>query len=237
MAIRKIIEIDEEKCDGCGLCVPSCVEGALAIVDGKARLVRDSLCDGIGNCLGECPLGAIRVVEREAEAFADPHAGAAGHPTPSACPSARVLTMPAFSRVPEARGSSALRQWPVQLALVPPSAPYLAGADILITADCVPFAYGDYHRDFLDGRAVLVGCPKLDDLRGYLAKLTEIFRAASPRTVTVLNMEVPCCFGIAQAARMAMGAAGRGVPVRVVTIGVDGSVKADSLLEGVPGKS
>lgn len=234
MAIRKIIEIDEEKCDGCGECVPSCVEGALAIVDGKARLVRDSLCDGIGNCLGECPQDAIRVIEREAEAFVDPHAEApAQH---SACPSARVLSMPAGAGLPAEQGGSALRQWPVQLALVPPFAPYLAGADILITADCVPFAYGNYHRDFLDGRAVLVGCPKLDNLRAYMEKMTEIFRTAAPRSVTVLNMEVPCCFGIAQAARMAMEAAGRDTPVRVVTIGVDGSVKSDSLLEATSGR-
>ncbi len=228
MAIRRIIEIDEEKCDGCGLCIPSCAEGALAIVGGKARLVRDSLCDGIGNCLGECPRRAIRVVEREADAFIDPHA--AIRTAPAACPSARVHAFPAGNRQSVAGGASALRQWPVQLALVPASAPYLSGADLLITADCVPFAYGDYHREFLDGRRVLVGCPKLDDLRAHLEKLTVIFRSAAPRSVTVLMMEVPCCRGIAQAARMAMEAAGHDSPLRVVTIGIDGSVMADSAL-------
>jgi NAD-dependent dihydropyrimidine dehydrogenase PreA subunit len=219
MAIRKVIEIDEEKCDGCGVCIPSCHEGALAIIDGKARLVRDSLCDGIGNCLGECPRGAIRIIEREAEPFVDPfvdpHAAAypAGHP----------------AELPEFPGS-ALRQWPVELSLVSPIAPWLRDADLLVTADCVPFAYANYHRDFLAGRALVVACPKLDDIQAHATKLKAIFEKAKPRSVLVLKMEVPCCGGIERATEWAMQAAGSTAPMEVVTITTDGRIQ-----EGRPG--
>ncbi|MBM3287029.1 MAG: 4Fe-4S ferredoxin [Candidatus Eisenbacteria bacterium] len=237
MAIRKIIEIDEELCDGCGLCVPSCHEGALAIVNGKARLVKDSYCDGLGACLGECPQGALRVIEREAERFELPEPAAApaapAHAAPAhavpTCPSARVL---AFDRpVPHGKGAegpqspSALRNWPLQLALVPPFAPFLKDADLLIAADCVPFAFADFHRTFLAGRAVVVGCPKLDDLNAYVQKLSAILETAGVRSVTVVKMEVPCCGGIAQAARMAVEASGRPVPFSIVTIGIGGEIK------------
>ncbi len=215
MALRKVIEIDEEKCDGCGNCIPSCHEGALAIIDGKARLVRDSLCDGIGNCLGECPQGAIRIIEREADPFVDPHAGDGVHrdPVPAKAPA-----------IPEFAGS-ALRQWPVELSLVSPMAPWLRDADLLVTADCVPFAYANYHRDFLAGRAVVVGCPKLDDIQAHAAKLKAIFETARPRSVTVLQMEVPCCGGIVRATEFAMQAAGSTAPMDVVTITTDGRIR------------
>ena len=215
MAIRNMVRIDEEKCDGCGVCIPSCHEGALAIVDGKARLVRDSLCDGIGNCLGECPQGAIQIIEREAEPFVDPHEkGPVAH-DPAAAP---ARDFPEFV-------GSALRQWPVELSLVSPTAPWLRDADLLVTADCVPFAYANYHRDFLAGRAVVVGCPKLDDLQAHAMKLKAIFETARPRSVTVLQMEVPCCGGIVRATEFAMQAAGSTAPMEVVTITTDGKVR------------
>ena len=232
--LRKIIEIDEEKCDGCGQCVPSCEEGALAIIDGKARLVRDSLCDGLGNCLGECPRDAIRIVEREAERFELPQVHeAAGH---HGCPGSRVMSFaPRSEAVPapadNAHAPSTLRQWPVQLTLVPPFAPYLQGADLLIAADCVPFAYADFHSRLLSGRALLVGCPKLDDFEAGTKKLAAIFQMARPRSITIANMEVPCCFGIVHAARVALGMAGHAVPIRVVTIAVDGTVKSQETIE------
>lgn len=225
MAIRKVIEIDEEKCDGCGLCIPSCHEGALAIVDGKARLVRDSLCDGIGNCLGECPQGAIRVIEREAEPFVDPH-GSPPMPAPAPAPVAGIPVLPSSPSLPEFTGT-ALRQWPVELSLVSPMAPWLRDADLLVTADCVPFAYANYHRDFLAGRALVVACPKLDDIQAHAAKLKAIFETARPRSVLVLQMEVPCCGGIVRATEWAMQAAGSTAPMEVVTITTDGRIRED----------
>jgi ferredoxin len=224
MAIRKIIEIDEKLCDGCGLCIPSCAEGALAIVDGKAKLVKDIYCDGLGACLGECPQGALKVIEREAEDFDE-----------AAVEQALEERAQAGSQAPAAPAESRLRQWPVQLSLVPPFAPFLRGADLLITADCVPFAYPNYHADFLEGRVVLVGCPKLDDLPFYVKKLQAIFEAAKVKSVTVLKMEVPCCTGIAQAARIALDATPYHMQVRCVTIRVDGAIQEDVTME--PGSS
>jgi len=245
--LRKIVKIDQEKCDGCGLCVPSCAEGAIKIVDGKAVLAADNLCDGLGACLGECPRDAIAVEEREADEFdeaavekrlATQNKPAPGHhhaePAPAhhaggGCPGSRAMS---FSRPQEApvfepSGSrrSQLAQWPVQLHLVSTSAPYFQGADLLITADCVPVAYAGYHEDFLKGRAVVMGCPKLDDNQFYQQKLTELFTRSDIKSVTVLKMEVPCCGGIAVAARQAIAASGRQIPYSEVTIGVQGQVK------------
>jgi len=241
---RVIVEIDEAKCDGCGECVPSCAEGAIRMVNGKAKLVGDELCDGLGACLGECPQGAIRVHEREAvpfdEAAVARHLGHAAHPAPrrllsvvqtagepssGGCPGARSVDLGptgAAPPVPGPAGASQLSHWPIQLGLVSPQAAWLAGADLLLAADCVPFAYADFHRDLLSGRRVLVGCPKLDDVQAYVAKLVELFRSARPRSVTVAKMEVPCCGGIAWAAHEAVRLSGVAVPVSEVTIGVRG---------------
>jgi NAD-dependent dihydropyrimidine dehydrogenase PreA subunit len=197
MATRKIVKIDEERCNGCGLCVPNCAEGALQIIDGKVKLVSEKFCDGLGACLGHCPQDAITVIEREAEDFDEKavevhlhkqkegHSQPQPHPQPvfAGCPSSRAMHF----KVPEARGESVsttpvvsqLTQWPVQLKLVPINAPYFQDSDLLIAADCVPFAYPDFHRDFLKGKALVVGCPKLDDVQLYREKLTEIFKENS----------------------------------------------------------
>jgi len=240
--IRKIVEIDQEKCDGCGICVPACAEGAIRIENGKAVLAADNLCDGLGACLGECPLDAIRIIERDADEFdeaaVEAHLGqtsreshhAAHQPAPvhGGCPGSRamVLDRPATESVRDVpRQESRLRQWPVQLHLVPTSAPYFRNADLLIAADCVPFAYADFHREFLDGRAVVVGCPKLDDNRFYTEKLTELIRVNDLKSITVVRMEVPCCGGIVMAARQALAASGKDIPLREVTVGVSGELK------------
>jgi NAD-dependent dihydropyrimidine dehydrogenase PreA subunit len=254
--LRKIIEIDEARCDGCGDCIPSCAEGALAVVGGKVRLVRDILCDGLGACLGTCEKGALRVVEREAPAFDEaavhlylatrdrqplPAAAAAlasPAPAPVGCPGSRpvdlaprrgLAVVPSGpvavpSRAPV--GGSKLGQWPVQLELVSPGAPYFRDADLLVAADCVPFAYARFHDDFLEGKRLVVGCPKLDDNQGYVVKLAEILRRGTIRSVTVVKMVVPCCGGIAMAARQAIGLAGKSVPYREITVGIDGGLVA-----------
>jgi NAD-dependent dihydropyrimidine dehydrogenase PreA subunit len=252
--LRKIIEIDEARCDGCGDCIPSCAEGALAVVDGKVRLVGELLCDGLGACFGTCDKGALRVVEREAEAFdeAAVHArlaardGAPPRPEPSrpparepaGCPGSRavdlvprrglrVVAAEADAPPPlRARNGSRLSQWPVQLELVSPAAPYFRGADLLVAADCVPFAYARFHDDFLAGKRLVVGCPKLDDNQAYARKLAEIVRQGAVRSLTVVKMVVPCCGGIAWAARQALAAAGREVPYREVTVGIEGDLVA-----------
>lgn len=247
---RAIVEIDESLCDGCGECVPGCAEGALQVVAGKVRLVGDALCDGLGACLGDCPRGALKVVEREATPF-DAHAVAfhmeklhAPPPPPppppvaprrpllgvvqpvatsSGCPGSRSRDLgPAPRPAAAAGGASQLTHWPVQIGLVSPQAPWLAGADLLVAADCVPFAYADFHRDLLAGRRVLVGCPKLDDLPASVEKLAQVLAAARPRSVTVARMEVPCCGGILRAVAEARRRAAPDVPVQDVVIGVAG---------------
>ncbi len=246
MPIREIVHIDEEKCDGCGDCVPACAEGAIQIIDGKARLLAERFCDGMGACLGHCPKGAITVERREAEDFDE--AAVEEHLTgdrhrpeslerpqfgPSAaagCPGSQMRHLkpqakPAPDPSDRLEQQSCLRHWPVQLALVPPGAPFLKGANLLICADCVPFAVPDFHQRYLAGRAVLVGCPKLDDLQAYYEKLQEIFRAAGPSRITVLRMEVPCCGGIAQAAQMARAKAAAEAPLEIHTIGIDGRIE------------
>jgi Pyruvate/2-oxoacid:ferredoxin oxidoreductase delta subunit len=240
--IRKIVFIDEEKCDGCGLCTPSCAEGAISIVNGKAQIAADNLCDGLGACLGDCPRDAISIIERDADEFDEEavekhlHAQQATGTQPKAapqqhahggCPGSRVASFepPEASAAPAAGAQpSQLAQWPVQLHLVPVTAPYFQDAELLITADCVPFAYADYHRDFLAGKAVVIGCPKLDDNGAYKEKLTELFRVSSIKGITVLRMEVPCCGGIVMAARQALAASGKEIPFRVVTISIRGEV-------------
>lgn len=230
--LRKVLHIDEARCDGCGSCIPGCAEGALAIVDGKARLA-DVLCDGLGACVGDCSRGALSVVEREVAPFdaaaAPPGPGRAAAAPPAPCPGAdprsiprRGLTVVADpAHAPPAAG--ALAHWPVQLHLVPAEAPFLRGADLLVAADCVPFACPSFHSALLAGRAVVVGCPKLDDLPAYAEKLTRILRRPDgPTRVTVARMEVPCCAALSATARRAAQASGREVAVREVVAGVDG---------------
>ena len=223
--IRKIIEIDRGACNGCGLCAKACKEAAIAIQDGKAVLLRDDYCDGLGNCLPACPMGAIRFVEREAAAFDEEAVKARlGEPQQGGCPGSRArMAARETGAESEEKITSRLRQWPVQLKLVSPVAPYFHGANLLIAADCTAYAYGDFHRDFMRERITLIGCPKLDDV-DYSQKLTEIFSNNDVASVTVARMEVPCCGGMERAVREAIRRSGREIPCRVVVIGVDGRV-------------
>lgn len=251
--IREIVKIDEDKCNGCGLCVPACAEGAIKIIDGKAKLLADNLCDGLGACLGHCPEDAIIIEIRSADEFdeeaVDQHlqqaavpaqlpASQAGGGCPSAkvvdfsstgggCPSARVMSTAPEVAETEATGSrqSQLKQWPVQLHLVPPTAPFLQNADVLLAADCVPFAYADFHKDFLKDKALLIACPKLDNTEPYLAKLTAMIQQSQVRSITVMHMEVPCCTGLVHLARQAVEASGRDVRFETIRIGIQGDVK------------
>ncbi|MBX6422620.1 ATP-binding protein [Thermosulfurimonas sp. F29] len=232
--LRKIIEIDEELCDGCGQCVTACEEGAIQIVNGKARLVAEKLCDGLGACIGECPRGALRIVEREAEPF-DHHAveehlkrlRAEEKPLKLACgcPGSQVREF-APVKAPAAPGHipSALTQWPVQIRLVPPSAPFLKGADLLVAADCVPVAYPELHTRLLPGKKILIGCPKFDPAEEYVARLSEVLRQARPGSVTLAIMEVPCCRGLALILEEARRRAETNIPIRVVVISARGEV-------------
>ncbi len=232
---RSIVKIDEEKCNGCGLCVPACAEGAIQIVDGKACLISEKYCDGLGACLGECPQGAITIEEREAEEFdekaVEEHLKkvqqASSESLPCGCPSFKVMhwEVDTASQPEQASSSSMLSQWPVKLALVPPQAPYLDGADLIVTADCVPFAYGNFHQDFLKGKAVIISCPKLDDVKIYQQKLVEIFRQSNLKSIKVIHMEVPCCFGLFHLARTAMTRSGKELPLEQVVISIKGERK------------
>lgn len=272
---RKIIEIDEDKCNGCGLCVDACHEGAIQMVNGKAKLVSDSYCDGLGDCLGPCPTGALSIVTRAAEAY-DEEAVAArmrerGGPAAGGCPGAmardlrKPADVPGTAPTPAVAASapeplacgcpgsmskslkaipsescccgdsgcdgggeapavaSELMNWPVQLKLVPPSAPYLRGADILVAADCAPVAVPDFHSRYLRGKPVIIACPKLEDNAPQVEKLAEIVRVARPASLTVLRMEVPCCGGLVRVAEEAVRRSGLDVPVSVVVVNLDGS--------------
>ena len=239
---RKIIEIDDELCNGCGECVPSCAEGALQIVDGKARLVADLYCDGLGACLGECPTGALTVVERQAEEFDEEaveeylHSIAqeekpAEETLPCGCPSTQLKTFAQHapsreSEKPEIQQSisSELAHWPVQIKLVPPTAPFLKGADLLVAADCTPVAYPNFHRDFLKGKAVMVGCPKFDDAQEYIQKFSDIFKTADIKSVTVLVMEVPCCQGLPVIVEKGMEMSGKKIPIEKTVISARGDL-------------
>jgi NAD-dependent dihydropyrimidine dehydrogenase PreA subunit len=236
---RKIIRIDEGKCNGCGQCVIACAEGAIEVIDGKARLVSEAYCDGLGACIGDCPQGAIVIEEREAETFDEKAveerlrqreaAAEPGEPLPCGCPSAMARTLVRGEVECEAEGRAAgapsrLSNWPVQIQLVPPHAPYLEGAKLLIAADCVPFAFADFHRRFLAGRALMVGCPKLDDAWFYRTKLAEVFAQNAVREVEVVYMEVPCCAGLVRVVRQALEDAGKRIPLTLTKIAIRGEV-------------
>jgi Pyruvate/2-oxoacid:ferredoxin oxidoreductase delta subunit len=249
MPRRKIVEIDESKCDGCGQCVPSCAEGAIQIINGKARLVSDVYCDGLGACLGHCPQDAIRVVEREApefdEAAVQQHQARQrnGRSSPArhhgACPGSamRQFSLPLVQSSkagpsagagpwegssPASSAASQLTHWPVQLHLVPPAAPFLRDADVLLVADCVPFAMPDFHAQVLRGRPVLIGCPKLDDGQYYVEKLAAMLRQSGLRSLTVVHMEVPCCMGLVRIAAAAKALAAVDVPLDTLTVSIRG---------------
>ncbi len=229
--IRKIIKIDEEKCNGCGACASACHEGAIDMVNGKAKLMRENYCDGLGDCLPACPTGAISFEEREAPAYDEAAVLAAKKaaqetPKPCGCPGsqARVLHREAQNSVTEAVCPiSQLAQWPVQIKLVPPTAPYFSGAKLLIAADCTAYAYANFHNEFMRGHVTLIGCPKLDDV-DYSEKLTEIIRLNNIQSVTIVRMEVPCCGGLEYAAKQALQASGKFIPWNVVTISTNGII-------------
>ena len=227
--IRRIIEIDQQKCNGCGACAAACHEGAIAMVEGKARLMRDDYCDGLGDCLPACPTGAISFVEREAAAYDEAAVLAAKaekkEKLPCGCPGTAAK---AIHRTQEpaavcAAPMSQLRQWPVQIKLAPVNAPWFDGAKLLIAADCTAYAYANFHQDFIKGRIALVGCPKLDSV-DYSEKLTDILKNNDIRSVTVVRMEVPCCGGIENAVKKALQNSGRLIPWNVVTISTDGRI-------------
>jgi Pyruvate/2-oxoacid:ferredoxin oxidoreductase delta subunit len=224
--MRKIVAIDEELCNGCGLCIPNCAEGAIQIVDGKARLVSDVYCDGLGACLGHCSQGALRIVEREAVPFDEEavHEYLAGlNQDTSGCPSAATFDI-GGSQVQQTMNKSALRHWPVQLNLVPSRGPRYDDADLLVVADCVPVAHPNFHSSLLSGRTVVMGCPKFDDILGYERKLAAILRDNDVRSLTVATMEVPCCSSLSGVVEWAVEASGKQIPVRRHVVGVRGEI-------------
>ncbi len=242
---RKIIEIDEELCDGCGDCVTACEEGAIQIIDGKAKVINDVFCDGLGACIGDCPVDALKIIEREAEPFDEAavkaHLTQLGHanlappsPTACGCPSAAIQQFDNASVSEEtnkagsrSESPSALAQWPIQIALIPPTAPFLNNADLLVAADCVPAACPDFHEGFLRNRILLLGCPKLDDGQAYVEKFAAIFQTASIKSVTIAVMEVPCCSGLPLMVKKGLELSGKKIPLEEVII----SIKEGKVME------
>lgn len=222
--VRKIIQIDEEKCNGCGACARACHEGAIGMVNGKAKLLRDDYCDGLGDCLPTCPTSAITFVEREAAPY-DEQAVQANKKAFSGCPGTRMkqFESEAAPEIPAAPVRSRLGQWPCQIKLVPVNAPFFQGAKLLIAADCTAFAYANMHQEFMRGKITLIGCPKLDGV-DYSTKLTEILRSHDIQSVTIVRMEVPCCGGLELAAKKALQNSGKFLPWQVVTISTDGRI-------------
>ena len=229
---RRIIQIDETLCNGCGACANACHEGAIAIVNGKAALMRDDYCDGLGDCLPACPTGAITFVEREAAAYDEAAVLAAKakkeEKLPCGCPGAKIRQMQQAQDAPESaqKRPSRLAQWPCQIKLAPVNAPWFDGAKLLVAADCTAYAYANFHQDFIKGRITLVGCPKLDAV-DYSDKLTEILKHNDIRSITVVRMEVPCCGGLEFAAKKAIAESGKELPLRVVTISIEGEILSD----------
>ncbi len=234
--VRKIIRIDEEKCNGCGICASACHEGAIDIVDGKAKLVRESFCDGLGDCLPSCPTGAITFEEREAPAYdeaavKESQRKKAQHPAGGGCPGSRFMQLgkeetknePEQEMAQNYRPVSRLNQWPCQIKLLPTNAPFFDGAKLLIAADCTAYAYANMHEEFMKGKITMIGCPKLDDV-DYTDKLTEIIRDNDIKSVTIVRMEVPCCGGLQRAAENALRGSGKFIPWQVVTISRDGKI-------------
>lgn len=259
--MRKVIKFDEDLCNGCGLCVPSCAEGAIQIIDGKAKLVADKYCDGLGACLGECPQGAITFEERPADEFDmtaveerlrgmgksleehnarhKQHASEkpAHRPHAGGCPGSRMLDFTNVEPEDDVPGDapklrSQLRQWPVKLNLVNPSAPYFRDADLVLAADCSAFAFASFHPDILKGRSLAIGCPKFDDVQRYIDKLTAIIEEGGIRSIKVVHMEVPCCLGLLYAAQEAVRASGKDIPVESVVISIRGEIKGASAFAG-----
>ncbi len=238
--VRNIIEIDQELCNGCGLCVPKCAEGAIQIVDGKARLIGEKFCDGLGACLGECPRGALRIVKREAEEFDEAaveelmkakEREQAGQSLACGCPSSQVQTFQPMSPCAVANrpvvheaATSSLTHWPVQIRLVPPTAPFLKGARLLVASDCTPIAYPRFHQDLLKGRVVLMGCPKFDDAHSYVEKFKEIFETADIKEITNVIMEVPCCSAMPAIVQKALELSGKEIPVNTVIVSTRGEL-------------
>lgn len=226
--IRKIIKIDEEKCNGCGLCAKACHEGAIEMINGKAKLTRENYCDGLGDCLPACPTGAITFEEREAPAYDEVAVLAekqkkAGNVLPCGCPGTQSKMINRETVTDVAPAVSQLGQWPVQIKLVPVNAPYFENANLLVAADCTAFAYGNFHNEFIRNHITLIGCPKLDE-GDYVVKLTEIISGNNIKSVTVVRMEVPCCGGIENAVKRALQASQKFIPWRVVTISTDGRI-------------
>ncbi len=253
--VRDIIKIDEEKCDGCGACVLSCAEGAIQIIDGKAKLVSENYCDGLGACLGECPQEALTIEKRESDDFdeeaVEHHLAQMRNEDslPCGCPGSsvqqfeKIAELPMLDTLPcgcpsttvqqfgsETGSQSPIRQaptlthWPVQLTLVPPNAPFLQGVDLLLASHCGPFAYGNFHQDFIKDHAVVCACPKLDDAQAHQEKLTELFKQSDIKSLTVARMEVPCCGGLTHLAQQAMADSGKNIPIKEVVIGVKGNI-------------
>jgi ferredoxin len=238
--LRKIVQIDEDLCNGCGECVPACAEGALQIVDGKARLAAEIYCDGLGACLGECPQGAIKIIEREADEFdveaVEHYLAQKGKteksgevPVPHVCPSSRMQVFTSSCEeanrpVSQPGIASALSHWPIQIRLVPPTAPFLRGAHLLVAADCTAFACANFHGDFLKDKVIMIGCPKFDDIQEYLHKFAEVFAVANIQSVTVAEMEVPCCSRLPLIVKKGMELAGKVIPLEEVVISVRGEV-------------
>jgi len=247
MPRRKIIEIDEEMCTGCGACVTKCAEGALQIVNGKAKVVNEVFCDGLGACIGECPEGALRIIERDAPEFDEEavkrhvsedeveHAALRGEPAACGCPGHAPVELrrhtgraPGRVESPSEELPPELINWPVQWKLVQPSMPFFKGQEVLIAADCVPFAMRDFHGKYLAGRPVIIGCPKLDEQKAYLDKLTDVIKGSGLKAIQMVHMEVPCCFRLEKLVDEAVHKSGRKVPVKIAVVGINGEVQKET---------